>query len=86
MSTDQKASDLSDHQLHAVRKARENGGRLLRLAGGFWTYPGCPMTPNGIVPEWWTGTQTIEVLTRRKVLRVTELTPWKRPQAVELVP
>jgi hypothetical protein len=42
-------------------------GRLDRLPGGFWTYPGCVARHRG-VPVWYASTTTIRALIRRDVL------------------
>jgi len=45
-------------------------GRLDRLPGGFWTYPGCGTRHRG-VPMWYASTTTIRALIHHGLLATT---------------
>lgn len=46
-----------------------NAARLVRLPGGFWTYPGCPYKDGRPdTPRWYALTPTVRALTRLGVL------------------
>lgn len=66
--------DLSSTMLKALQIATNNGGRLERLPGGFWTYPGCERAPHNGVPHWYVGTSTVEALIARERMTYVE---WK---------
>lgn len=62
--------DLSPTMRKTLRHMRDQGGKLVRLKGGFWTYPSCPIKPKPYVdspsiPEWSVGTQTVQALRNR---------------------
>jgi hypothetical protein len=66
---------LSPAQELALRFVAANGGRLVRLPGGFWTYPGCPVEsrPYGDdVPTDYVRTNTVRALVVRGELVETE--------------
>lgn len=58
---------LSATMQDALAKGREHGGRLVRLPGGFWTYPDCPARDSHgySVPEWSISAHTIKALLAR---------------------
>lgn len=58
---------LSATQKNTIDTLHRNGGRLVRLAGGFWTYDGCAMERDN-VPEWWVSVGTVRVLERHGLL------------------
>jgi hypothetical protein len=62
-------SALSKTMLGALEVATDKGA-LVRLNGGFWTWPGCPSGREG-VPVWYVGWSTINALVLRGKLRVT---------------
>ena len=55
---------LSPTMQEALNVARVNGGRLERLPGGFWTYPGCPCDERA-VPNWYVSAHTVKALLAR---------------------
>jgi len=60
---------LSLKQYEVFAKAREHGGELVRMPGGYWTYKGAKMvedSPGNYVPEWLCQTNTIFALVRRR--------------------
>lgn len=65
---------MSETQRLAVAFTREHGGSLVRLPGGFWTYPGCPTTTRsyGEVPDEYVRTSTVKSLIRLGVVDETE--------------
>lgn len=68
-----KPKALSPTMSAVLKEAVDFGGRLVRLPGGYWTYPGCPWA--GSAPSFNVGTKTIEGLRARGHLVYTE---WKR--------
>lgn len=64
---------LSDTMSAALMVAREHGGKLTRLPGGFWTFDGCPRNNN--TPLTFFGTTTIKGLVWRGHM---EFTQWRR--------
>jgi hypothetical protein len=50
--------------------AREHGGELIRLPGGFWTWRGCEWSGSG--PAWFANASTINALIDRGRLIVSE--------------
>lgn len=75
---------LSATMAAALAFSIDHGGKLVRHAGGYWTYPGCPK-PH----EEYFGTTTIQALVDRGELRYVE---WKGgrggrfPIAVNIAP
>jgi hypothetical protein len=65
---------LSATMAIALGETIEHGGTLIRLAGGFWTYDGCPRRAHDGVPEWYVGATTVQALVIRNELSYTE---WK---------
>lgn len=65
---------LSPTMDNALAVAHAHGGTLIRLTGGFWTYPGCRIvrdySPQYVVPEWHVSTLTIRALIDRAAVRV----------------
>lgn len=59
---------LSPTMEEALARAQTHGGELVRLPGGFWTYPGCPVDKRG-VPTWWVTKGTIGALLLRELVR-----------------
>ena len=62
----------------AIAETIDHGGELVRHAGGFWTYPGCPRRPHDGVPEWYVGGTTVQALNVRGALAYTEWRPGRR--------
>lgn len=71
------AADLSKTQLQVLRKLQEHApAALVRRAGGFWTWDGCPSDVRG-VPAWWVTVQTVRAMERQGVLqRANRLPEW----------
>ena len=69
------AKPLSATMAIALAEALDHGGKLVRHAGGFWTYPNCPRYPHNGYPEWYIGASTIKALVARGELVYTE---WKQ--------
>jgi hypothetical protein len=68
---------LSPTQEEALQIIREHGGRIIRLKGGFWTYPGCP-AGNGIFrkyPSWSVDIKTVRCLEREGFLERANVFP-----------
>lgn len=63
---------LSATMAHLIAKAKEHGGELVRLQGGFWTYDGCPRRSHDGIPVWYAGTTSVQALVTRKMLSYTE--------------
>lgn len=49
----------------ALAKAQGAGGRLVRLPGGFWTFPGCALRPGSGYPVWSVAKGTVAALVKR---------------------
>lgn len=60
-----KPKELSPTMKEAVEHARQHGGKLVRLPGGFWTAPDAPIKP------WW-GTTTVQALVTRGAAAYTK--------------
>jgi hypothetical protein len=69
---------LSATMAIALAESIEHGGALVRHAGGYWSFPGCPRGPNNGVPEWNVGTSTVEALVARGQLYYSQ---WRRGRA-----
>lgn len=67
-------SKLSATMAVTLAETIDRGGELIRLAGGFWTYPDCPRRPHDGVPTWWVGASTVNALVTRGAFSYTE---WK---------
>lgn len=81
-----KDRPLSGVMAGVLGETIEYGGKLVRHAGGFWTYPGCLWTNNA--PDWHAGTTTVNALVTRGRLRYTEWRQGSRdrfPIAAEVV-
>jgi len=65
------APKLSDEMLAAVELAREHGGKLKRLPGGFWVGANDADVYDRNVVKHWFGTQTIRACVKRGVLNET---------------
>ncbi len=74
---------LSPTQQETVDKMKAHGGKLVRLLGGFWTYPGCSSRASGFtgaeIPDWYTSTPTVKALEKKGVIERTHEYPeeWK---------
>lgn len=75
------ADRLSPTMQEALNVARLNGGRLTRLPGGFWTYPGCPCDERRMmgfhytseaVPNWYVSALTVKALVARGYVEADE--------------
>lgn len=53
---------LSPTQLEALEKIREHGGKIIRLNGGFWTWPSCPPGYWQDTPSWSVDIKTVRCL------------------------
>ena len=72
----------------ALAVANEHGGRLIRHAGGFWSWPGCPRHSHNGLPEESFGTTTIQALVDRGQLTYSQWQDGRGgafPVAVEIV-
>lgn len=61
-------------QLDLILRMLEDGRRIERLPGGFWTTPSTPRADKGAgyaVPAWWVGAGTVNALARAGVLEVS---------------
>lgn len=54
----------------ALAMAHEHGGKLVRHAGGYWTWEGCPRDCGRFLD--WVGTPTVEGLVKRGRLEYSE--------------
>lgn len=62
------AVSLSKTQAGVVSKlAEQQGRRLVRVPGGFWTVADVAVPPYG-VPTWWVTIQTVRALEKKGVL------------------
>jgi hypothetical protein len=68
---------LSAEMAHAIEKALMHG-RLVRLPGGYWTYPDCPRSRGAGAPDWHVGTTTIDALVDRGRLEFVEYVEGRR--------
>ena len=62
---------LSPKMVEALDVARANGGELVSLRSGWWTWPFCPRDNNQPlyqVPSWHTSTNTIKALVARGLM------------------
>ena len=50
--------------------AEQHQGSLVRLPGGFWTYPGCKLRAD-TVPTWWVDVRTVRSMERQGILERT---------------
>jgi hypothetical protein len=68
-----KPPKLSATMRDALKTFIAHGGKLVRLRGGFWTYPDAPITSRaGIgVPEWYAGTTTVIGLRMRGLVTLS---------------
>lgn len=64
---DRAFKQVSPTQQQVILKLGETGAFLYRLAGGFWTYDGCPVDAAGI-PKWWVSWQTVRAMDRKGLL------------------
>lgn len=57
---------LTPTQIEILGAMRANGGELVRIAGGYWTYPGCPTRVAGgeEIPTRYWGVQSVAALMR----------------------
>lgn len=69
-------SKLTPNMQDVLEKARANGGTLVRVVHGYWTWPDCPLmaapdwTGNHL-PTWFVKLATIDALVKRGELEVT---------------
>lgn len=81
---------LSPTMRKALDLARQGGGRLVRLGGGFWVPPGAPIDRFGWPERDENGHRryvvagTIDALIVRGVLEVEMRAPWGGPSAVRV--
>lgn len=71
--TASKNFPLSPTMLEALSLAKEGGGKLHRLPGGFWTIEGELRHAYNGVPHRYTGSSTIEALRKRGFLAYTKM-------------
>lgn len=67
---------LTPTQTEILAAMREHGGELVRMSGGFWTYPGCPTKVVGrdVVPERYWTIQSVRALMRLEFVRESDRT------------
>jgi hypothetical protein len=79
---------LSATMEQAITVALRHRGKLERLPGGYWTYPGCGRSRGAGAPDWYVGATTIDACVDRGRMKFTE---WKEgrdtrfPIAVEVI-
>lgn len=78
-----KKDELSATMAEVLGESILHGGELIRLAGGFWTYQGCPRRSHDGVPHWYAGTSTIQALVARERMEYVE---WKEGRAAAASP
>lgn len=81
---------LSPTQEAIVAAMRANGGVLVRLKGGFWTYRGCPTKEVGwavreAIPETYWATGSVQALLRYGVVEASLSNEYGMPQEIKLV-
>lgn len=70
---------ISPFMQAAIDLAKEGGGKLVRLPGGFWTIPGEPLDLAKIgVPFRHVGTTTVQTLVQRGLATYTKMQSSKR--------
>jgi hypothetical protein len=72
---------LSPTQEEAIKMINDHGGKIIRLKGGFWTYPDCPKE-EGVLssyPAWSVDIRTVRCLERAGLLIRANVFPeeWK---------
>lgn len=68
---------LSPTMQAVLEKIRANGGSLVRVVHGYWTWPGCPTAAEpdwtgNHLPTWFVKLATIDALVKRGELEVTK--------------
>ena len=58
---------LSPNMVVAINVASARGGRLIRVSGGYWTYPDCPVRDHTGAPYWYTDAGTIHALVEEEM-------------------
>ncbi len=75
-----EAGQLSPKMQKAYSRLLKHG-RLIKYTGGFWSAPGVEIRHSHItntpVPAWHFGTQTIQGLIRRKLIKVVRERKWE---------
>jgi len=79
MSTIDAATEISATMAIALDTALENGGRLVRHAGGYWAPAGAPRDHNGLPVERF-GTTTVAGLVARGRM---EFSQWRETRRSE---
>lgn len=74
---------LSPPMLDAFNRMADDGLRLVRRQGGYWTTPSVPVSRRG-VPDWYVPTQTMHALESRGVIRATREDPanWRADRVI----
>jgi hypothetical protein len=81
-------AEISAPMAAALALAAEHDGKLVRYAGGYWSWRGCPCRHDG-VPQDYFGTTTINGLVARGCLRWTKVRAGRGgefPIEAEIVP
>lgn len=71
MATSVRIELLSATMAICMAETVEHGGKLIRHAGGYWSWPNCPRGSDGL-PFTHFGTKTVEALVARKQMAYVE--------------
>lgn len=81
-------TEISALMAAALEMAQAHGGKLVRSAGGYWSWEGCPRQKHNGLPVEYFGMRTIHGLVTRRRFRYSE---WREgrekrfPIAVQMV-
>lgn len=71
MASSVRIEQLSATMAICMAETMEQGGKLIRHAGGYWSWPNCPRGHDGL-PVTRFGTKTVEALVARKEMTYVE--------------
>jgi hypothetical protein len=65
--------------------AEHHQATLIRVSGGFWTYPTCPRKA-GTIPTWWVDVRTVRAMERQGHLERTNEFPeeWRDTRRLKI--
>jgi hypothetical protein len=66
------SASISNTMLACLYQIEAHGGKLVRLPGGFWSWPDCPRHAHDGVPHVYWGTSTVQALVARKELEYVD--------------